>query len=533
MRTPEQDAKAAETVDRPIEDGFVSVTRSLSDMLGRDYVDAACAAREFFVGQDVCAQGNDAVDFFPRAMQSRLADLLPHVGTSVLDKPLTSTAAGAGAASFAAATKTASAPLSAFGYYRLGEGGRLFLASKSEHYHTPVGHAFPGYGLLDRARALGIPNATHNNTRGFITRRLEEELVRTANGLARDDAGGLTEVLAREDDLYTLNRVLNLQTGSLAAEAALKLVLARFMRMEPEMPEPPYEGRIPVMLVMGNDEGGLQANYHGTPMMPQMLRGMWPGLSAAMTEADLWKVVPVRPNNTDDLDRAFATYERDGHKIAGFFHEIVMMNYGGRLLSPEFLQHAYALCRKHDVPTVVDEIQSCMWAPQLYLFRDYGLTPSCLAVGKGFSGGEYAASRLIFSAALDVMPQFGALVTNGQEEMASLAYLVTMEWAQANAAVTAELGAEFEARLRELAAAYPHIITAVDGWRHMTTLGFADVDQAKAFVGTLNRRGLDISVQTYKAETPPVALPKLPLIADRAVIDHVVTLMQDALKELS
>ena len=40
-------------------------------------------------------------------------------------------------------------------------------------------------------------------------------------------------------------------------------------------------------------------------------------------------------------------------------------------------------------------------------------------------------------------------------------------------------------------------------------------------------------MQTYKAETPPVALPKLPLIADRAVIDHVVTLMQDALKELS
>ena len=42
----------------------------------------------------------------------------------------------------------------------------------------PSATAFPGYRLLETARALGIPNATHNNTRGCITRLLEEELVR-------------------------------------------------------------------------------------------------------------------------------------------------------------------------------------------------------------------------------------------------------------------------------------------------------------------------------------------------------------------
>jgi acetylornithine/succinyldiaminopimelate/putrescine aminotransferase len=510
---------------------FVPVRKSLADMLGREYTDAACRARAFLTDTDVPPLADEVVDFFPQTLQSRLVDLLAQVGNTVLDAPLANTAVGAGSASFAKATKTASAPLSGLGYYRLGEAGRLHLVSKSEHYHTPLGHAFPGYGLLERARALGIINATHNNTRGFITRRLEEELVRTANGLARDDADGLTEVLARDDDLYTLNRVLNLQTGSLAAEAALKLVLARFIQMQPDMPEPTYSDRVPVVLVMGNDDGELQANYHGTPMLTQMLRGMWPGLHNTLEEAKVWKVVAIRPNNTDDLDRAFETYEQDGYKIAGFFHEIVMMNYGGRLLTRAFLQHAYALCKEHDVPTVVDEIQSCLWAPQLYMFREYGLTPSCLAIGKGFSGGEYAASRLIFSSVLDVMPQFGALVTNGQEELAALAYLVTMEWAQANADVTAELGAMLETRLRELADDFPGIITGVDGWRHMTTLAFAEMGPAKAFVAALNRRGLDISVQTYKAETPPVALLKLPLIADRAMIEHVVSAMQAALGE--
>jgi len=511
---------------------FVRVERSLSDLLGPAYTGASGAAHAFLTGEDVSAGAAAAVekvDFYPDALRGRLAGMLDKVGTQVIGTTLRNTAAGATAEKFRTATKTGAAPLSALGYYRVGEDGRLYLMTKSEHYHAPLGHAFPGYALIEKARALGIPNATHNNTRGFITRRLEEELVRTANGLAREDAAGLSDLLARKDDLYLVNRVLNLETGSLAVEAALKMILARFIRMQPDMQPPPYEGRIPVILVMGNDDGGLQANYHGTTVLTQMLRGMWPGLHAAMEEARMWKVVPIRPNSKEDIDAAFAAYDSGAYKISGFFHEIVMMNYGGRLLTPEFLSHAHQRCQASDVVTVVDEIQSCMWAPQLFMFREYGLTPSCVAIGKGFPGGEYPASRLLFSPALDVMPQFGALVTNGQEELASLAYLVTMEWAQANAASTAALGQRFETALRAVAADFPDVITAVDGWRHMTTLRFADLNRATAFTRALNARGLDISAQTYKADCPPVVLTKLPLTADAAMIDFVVHAMREGL----
>jgi acetylornithine/succinyldiaminopimelate/putrescine aminotransferase len=517
-------------VNTSAKSGFANVSRSLRDLLGAEYAEAVAAACAALTGAPAPDAAGERVDFYPEALQERLAALLARVGARVIERPLGAAARGATSATFAAATRTAAAPLSALGYTRVGEDGRLYLTVKSEHYHTPLGHGFPGYALLEKARSLGIPNATHNNTRGCITRRLEEELIRTANGLARGDADGLADILARGDDLYALNRVLNLETGSLAAEAALKLCLARFYRMQPELPAPKYAGRTPVFLVMGNDDGGPQANYHGTTVLTQMMRGMWPALQESLDASGVWKVVPVRPNRRDDLDRAFDAYERGAFKIAGFFHEIVMMNYGGRLLTPGFLRHAHALCRAHDVPTVVDEIQSCMWAPQLYLFREYGLTPSCVAVGKGFPGGEYPASRLLFSAALDAMPQFGALVTNGQEELASLAYLVTMEWAQANAEKTAELGLLFESRLRELAAGFPRAIAGVDGWRHMTTLCFADLEKAKAFVAALSRRGLDISAQTYKAECPPAVLTKLPLIADRNVIDFVAASMREVLK---
>jgi len=519
-------------MDKDLE--FVPVARSLADLLGRDFVDAVCEARAFFGGDRdaLRAAALERVDFLPRVMQQALAARLPRVGSQVSARAPAHGGAGAGSAAFHTATRREAAPLSACGYYRVGEDGRLYFTAKSEHYHVPLGHSFPGYALLDRARLLGIPNATHNNTRGGITRRLEEELIRTANGLARDDRAGLETLLARPAPPRCLSRVLNLETGSLAVEAALKMILARFYRLQPGLPPPRYQGRLPVILVMGNDDGGLQANYHGTTVLTQMARGMWPELHAALTAAGAWRVVPIRPNSREDLERAFAAHDHGPSKIAGFFHEIVMMNYGGRLLDAGFLRQAYDVCRRHDVPAVADEIQSCMWAPQLYLFREYGLKPSCVAIGKGFPGGEYPASRILFSSALDVMPQFGALVTNGQEELAALAYLVTMEWAQANAAVTAELGAFFERSLRALAAEFPEVIVAVDGWRHMSTLCFGDLARAKAFTKELNRRGLDSSAQTYKADCPPVVLVKLPLIADRAVMDFMVGTMREVLKGL-
>jgi len=515
---------------------FIKVERSLTDMFGEAYIRSACSACAFLTDKDseaLFAAAAEQTDFYPEAMQNRLAGMLEQVGTQVMDAPIKKTSVGAGTVKFDEALNVNAAPVSAFGYYRIGEDGRLYLTTKSEHYHTSLGHNFPGYGLLDKARELNIPNATHNNTRGYITRRLEEELIRTANGLERGDRTGLESVMQITDNLKVLNRVINLETGSLAVEAALKMILARFYRIQPEVEEPKYLGRIPIILCMANDDGGPSANYHGTTTLTQMMRGMWPELRSSMEAAKVWKVVHIRPNCKEDLDEAFADYNQGAYKIAGFFHEIIMMNYGGRRLTTEFLRHAYDLCEANDVATVCDEIQSCMWASELYLFREYGINPTFVAIGKGFPGGEYPASRILFSAAMDIMPQFGALVTNGQEELAALAYLVTMEWAQENAAVTKELGSYFEQRVREFAAAYPEVIASVDGWNHMSTIQFSDLEKAKAFVSELCSRGMDISAQTYKADCPPVVLTKIPLIADRAMIDFFMDQMNEVMTALT
>jgi 4-aminobutyrate aminotransferase-like enzyme len=509
---------------------FVPVACSLADLVGRDYIEAACQARALLSGEEAAALRRSAcepVEFWPERLQRRLHELLPQVGRPVVP-PLAAGPSGAGTRAFRNAADTASAPLTGLGYFRIGQDGRLRVISKSEHYHAPLGHAFPGYALVERARALGIPNATHNNTRGAITRRLEEELVRAANGPS--PAGDLDGLL-RSREPTVLNRVLNLETGSLAVEAAMKLAMCRFYRHEAGGPEPAYRNRVPVFLVLGDDEGTLAGNYHGTAISTQILRGLWPELRARLEADGTLRVCALRPNSTTDLDEAFRRFETPPYKIAALFHEIIMMNYGARRLSEEFLRHAYRLCADCDVPTVADEIQSCAWYEGLFLFRQYGLKPWMVAIGKGFCGGEYPASRLLFSAPLDAMPQFGALVTNGQEELASLVYLVTMKWTAANGPAITAAGRRLEEEFLRLAAEFPSRVATVEGRGHLLGLRFHDLAGGQAFAEAMGRMGFDMSVQTYKKDCAPVALTKLPTIADEALIGFMAECMRRALRD--
>lgn len=517
---------------------FRPVKLSLRDLVGEEYADAVCGARAAVAGEsrkDVEDRLSAKVDFYPEELHSRLVRLLAKVGREVCP-PARASAGGATTSAFAAAAKTGAAPLSGLGYFRVGEDGRLYLVTKSEHYHAPLGHAFPGYRLIETARALGIPNATHNNTRGHLTRLLEEELVRAANGIAPGDDGTLADTIASAGPTV-LNRVLNLETGSLAVEAAVKMALATFYRVQADSPRPKHRGRIPVMVVIGDDDGGEEANYHGTTLVAQAMRGMWPELRSALEEGEVMLVRSVPPNDTERLESVFRQYDVPEHgagryRIAAFLHELVLMNYGARTLTRGFIRRAYDLCRERDVPTVDDEIQSCIWSPDLFLYKEYGIEPTFVVLGKGFPGGEYPASRVIFSSRMDNLPQFGALVTNGQEELASLAYLITMRWARENAEVTRDVGDYYESRLREVALGRPDLVKAVEGSRHMIGLHFHDLDTARAFAAGLTEAGIDISVQTYKSSCPPAALTKLPLTAGYEVADLVAGLMAEALVKL-
>ena len=507
-----------------------NIRRSLTDLLGAEYTAAVCRARAALTGESpeaLRAVADEKVDFYPEAFARRQEELMGDIGHS-LAPAFADTEDGAPTHSYRAAQHSFAAPLGGLGAFRIGEDGRLYFAGKSEHYQIPLGHDFPGYSLIENAKRLGIPNATHNNTRGFITRTLERRLIAAANGLQPTDPV-LDRILAQKEP-GVLNTVINLETGSLAVEAALKMMLSRFYTIDGAPAQ--YAGRVPVFVVMADNAGGVTGNYHGTTVLAQTLRGLWPDFYTAAQKNELYKVVSVPINDSGAFAETMRRWNEGKYKTAGFCHEIVLMNYGGIRLSEEYLQAAYKVCRATDTPVLCDEIQSCAWYDGLFLFRKYGLTPDFVSVGKGFPGGVYPASKILTSAAFDSLSQFGALVTNGQEELASLAYLVTMEFIGANGAHIEAAGRYYHEQVRALAQKYPQVCTGVEGDAHMTALCFDSVDDAVDFCTRMNRdRCVDISAQTYKPNCPPVALTKLPLITTETMAGRLVALFDSALAE--
>ena len=504
---------------------------SLEEMLGAPYIRAVCAAGAALgIGgyEELLKIAREKVEFFPEDFRRGQEELRKKRGERVIE-PFKGSCPGAGTYSFQKALDLNSAPLSGRGCYRLGEDGRVHFIGKSEHYQASLGHHFPGFRLLENAMRIGITNITHNNTRGHVTRLLEQELVRVANGLAKGDRTGLQAVLDSREP-HVLNRVINLETGSLVCEAALKMMLARFYRLQTASGAPKYAGRTPVFLVMAAQDGSCEANYHGTNIVNQMLRGMWPDLYAGMERAGLLRVVPVAIDDERTFRQAVEQYDTGSCKVAGFFHELVLMNYGGVKLSPAYVQACHAICHERDIPVMVDEIQSCMWSPEIFLFREYGCRPDFVSVGKGFPAGMYPASRILTTEPMDNLNQFGALVTNGQEELASLANLITIEFAEANRAHTAAIGALWEETLRGLAARHADRIEKAEGHGLLGALRFRDPQEALDFSHTLSRDcAIDVSVQAYKTNCPPAVLTKPPLIADEATIRDIGAVMEKVL----
>ncbi len=507
---------------------FKNIKRSLCDLLGEEYagmVALAAGAAKGKDAKDIYELLNKKVEFYPSGYQERIDHLTGLIGERVI-RPARMDNAGATTIAFKAASVTNSAPLNGLGALRIGEDGRVYLAAKSEHYHLSIGHGFPGYKLIDYAKMAGIPNATHNNTRGFITRRLEKRLIQDINGCENRDS---LEYILHSKERKVLNRVINLETGSLAAEAGIKMMLGRFYRAERSFKDPKYSGKTPVFLVNADYEGGPEANYHGTTIVAQFMRGMWPEMYQRIEQAGVLKVVSVNLNDIDDFKTKIETYNSGRYKTAGFLHEIVLMNYGGIKLEMDYLKSAYELCSQYDTPTMVDEIQSCMWYKGMYLYKLYGLNPDFVVIGKGFPGGEYAASKIITTHEMDTLSQFGALVTNGQEELASLAYLITMEFARENYDEIERLGASFEESLSGLRIKFPGIVTRMEGQGHLAAVHFETMDQAANVAAALNEHCIDASAQTYKANCPPAVLLKPPVSATERQLQIICDRIEEAI----
>ncbi len=262
------------------------------------------------------------------------------------------------------------------GLFYITEQRKLFLDCTSGHYQMLWGYNHPDLcAAITAATQAGVVWDNHSNIPQAPLKRLAHRLVALANAPGANDP--LDTVL------------LGVCTGSVACAAALKIQLRVFERTR-------GKSTVPTLIV-------LDGNYHGTDMVPQSMRGMWPGLLRQIN------VVTVQPNDSAELEAAF---RKHGPRVAGLWVETVMMNREAIALDPGYLQFAQRLSREVGALMCVDEIQTGFWNPDIFEYRALALEPDLVVLGKGMTAGFHPLSGVLFRHRHDVLEQYNAISTN-------------------------------------------------------------------------------------------------------------------------
>jgi acetylornithine/succinyldiaminopimelate/putrescine aminotransferase len=282
----------------------------------------------------------------------------------------------------------------------------------------------------------------------------------------------------------------------------------------------------------------------------------------AITDGQLYRgefkladnTVRVPFGDIDAIERAF----KSDPEIGVIILETIQGG-GGIVQAPaEFWQKLRALCDKHGVIWVADEVQCGVGrSGRFYAFEHYGVVPDVTAVAKSLGGGKSAMAAMI--AKRDIyMKAYGtpktamihAAATFGGIGEASITAIETLnvlydEGLIENAAVTGDYLLE---RLQALQAKYPKIIKDVRGKGFMVGLEFHDFSQTlpmvlrpvvsvlddklkgslSGFVGALLLRDYDVLVAFTEYNRNVIRLLP-PLICQREDVDKLVDSMDDLL----
>jgi acetylornithine/succinyldiaminopimelate/putrescine aminotransferase len=448
-----------------------------------------CAAVLGTEAADAMARGRD----FLAARAS--AELLGLVGTIVPELAMPDSAADKRTfpASYGGGKPCGDDLLAGLGVFYISQAGKVMLDCVSGHYQMTWGYNPPQLmAALSEAADLGIVWDNHANTPSLPVKMLADELASAGAAM------GLDRVL------------LGVCTGSVACSTALKVMLARYFHDQARTASGP-----PVVVV-------LDGNYHGTDVLAQKMRGMWPGLDVGM------ETVAVQPNEPDALRAAFAQY---GRRVAGFWAEPVMMNREAILVEPAFLATARDLCDECGALMAIDEIQTGFWYPEVLMMLRQGVAPDLLVVGKGMTAGFHPLAGLLYRRELDILEQYDAISTNGGASMAAYLALCNMRLIENDRERMATLALKHYDGLSGLAGEFPDLIQETNGDGFLSGLKFKDREDALGFHKAAVERGLWVRAHAYHPGHRTV-LMKYALAVDEQVIEFVLETFRSLLSAM-
>ena len=377
------------------------------------------------------------------------------------------------------------------GLFYFSEQRRLFLDCTAGHYQMLWGYNHPVLRrIIEEGTRAGIVWDNHSNIPQAPVKQLAHRLVSAAN--PPGDADPLDTAL------------LGVCTGSVACAAAIKIQLKVYEQRQRK--------GTPILVV-------LAGNYHGTDMVAQCMRGLWPGLVQGV------QIITVEPNNSQELEH---TFREHGARIAGFWAEPVLMNREAIAVHAEFLQLARRWCDDVGALLCFDEIQSGFWQPEVFAFRALGLRPDLVVVGKGMTAGVHPLAAVLYKERYDVLAQYDAISTNGSASMPALVALGCMELIGSDAPRIQSVGRRIEDGFAALASDFPEQLQSAQGRGHLAGLKFRRVQDALDFHRKCVASGLWVRAHAYH-EGHSTVLTKLGLLADDAVVDFVLARFRELL----
>ena len=342
-----------------------------------------------------------------------------------------------------------------------------------------------GKGYLDFLSGAGSLNYGHNH------KLLREALVRYINdgGVAHSldlHTTAKAEFLEKLEHLVLEPRNLSYvvqftgPTGANAVEAALKLARK-------------YTGRRSIVAFTNG--------FHGVTLGALAMTGNSHHRGAA--GQDLNGVIRMPYDGylgegVDTLEYLEKTLTDSSSGIdhpAAVIVETVQGEGGLNTASVAWLRHLQALCRKHEILLIVDDIQAgCGRTGTFFSFEQAGLTPDIVTLSKSLSGLGLPFALTLFRRELDVWKpgEHNGTFRGNNHAFVTAAAALEHFWSDDTfAAEVRRKGAYVTNRLTQIAATAPGSLQ-VKGRGLMQGLAFADPEQASAASGEAFRRGMII-----------------------------------------
>ncbi|KAI1810328.1 ornithine aminotransferase [Poronia punctata] len=188
--------------------------------------------------------------------------------------------------------------------------------------------------------------------------------------------------------MFGYDMVLPMNTGAEAVETAIKIARKWAYKVK-GVPE----GKALIF--------GAQENFHGRTMTavtlstdPESKENYGPYIpNTGAVSPSTGK--PIRYNNIADLEEVL---EAHGKETAAFIVEPIQGEAGVMVPDDDYLQKVQALCRKHNVLFICDEIQTGIGRTGRMLCSEWaGIKPDMVTLGKAISGGMYPVSCVLSS----------------------------------------------------------------------------------------------------------------------------------------